>query len=88
MTGKKRGTEQPESQKVCGYCVSASCRLTPSVEYPIATGAMGNIWAPLEDETAGHHICGEGPVTNYVMAAFMLQITKFTSKELSLVSEK
>lgn len=31
---KKGRTEQLESQKGCGYCVSASCRLTPPIAVP------------------------------------------------------
>lgn len=87
---KKRRTEQLERQPE-GLWVLCFCQLqvnSPCSSTPLCLGLWDTAWAPMEDETAAHLACSGAPLTIYVMAAFILQITKFTSKELNLISEK
>lgn len=85
---QERGTEQPQSQKGCGYRVLASCRLIPhGAGSPLGLGLWGTAWAPEEDEQAGYSTCSGALVTIYDMTASVLHITKFTSTELNLTSE-
>lgn len=53
---------------------------SPWSNTPLWLGLWGTTWAPREDETAAHCTCSGALVTTYVMAAFFLQITKFSSK--------
>lgn len=85
---QKRGPKQPQSQKGCGYGVSASCRLIPHGGGILSwLGLWGTALALEEDETAGYSTCSGALVTIYIMAASILLITKFTSTELNLISE-
>lgn len=74
-----------------GLWVLCFCQLQdncPCNNTPLWLGLWGTAWAPVEDETAGHPTCSGALVTTYVMAAFIFQIKKLTTKELNLVSEK
>jgi len=85
---QERLTEQPQSQKGCGYCVSASCRLIPhGAGSPLWLALCGTVWAPRENGTAGYSTCSGVLVTICIVAESILHITKFTSTELNLISE-
>lgn len=72
-----------------GLWVLCFCQLhvnSPGSNTPFWLGLRGTVWAPVEDERAGHCPCSGALVTINAMVAFILQMTKFTSKELNSVS--
>lgn len=78
--------EAQSSQKGCGYCISASCKLIPHGAGSLLWLWLSvTAWALEEDEMEGYSTCSEALVTIDVMAASVLHITKLTSIVLNLI---